>query len=199
MASDFNEKFDALDLVMNALRDHEKKLDDISHRLESLFDGQLIDKSKVVRKEEQLIETPMAERIPLVIFRKWNEFKNTCSGARRATFEIENNFFHVYAMINGDIFRYSEKLPNKLKIIEEQSYFLIDKSCLTSIDSLQFLINRRLKCGVNLAIKSSRIVSMEKQSLLEVVYDIDASAAKNFLSNEMDIPKKGIFEGKITY
>jgi len=36
--SGFNEKIDAFDLIINALKDHEKRLDEISHRLESLVE-----------------------------------------------------------------------------------------------------------------------------------------------------------------
>ncbi|MFH0748624.1 MAG: hypothetical protein V1915_01700 [Candidatus Bathyarchaeota archaeon] len=199
MASGFNEKIDAFDLIINALKDHEKRLDEISHRLESLFEEQPSEKGREVKKEEQVSAPPPVKGGPQVICSEWNEFKETCKEAKMITFEVKNNTFQVYAMVKEEIIRYLEDFPNMLKIVEEPSQFIIDKSQLNSLDALQFLIQRKLRCGFNLSIKSSKIVSMDKHFLLELVYDFDGMEMKEFLSKEVGVSKKEIVEGKITY
>lgn len=200
MESGFSEKMDALDLILNALKDHEKRLDDISHRIESLFSQLSINEPKAIKKEEQRIEPPRVKKEPFAICNKWSEFKDICNGAKMVAFQIENNFFHVYSMINEKVFRYSEDLPNKkLKVIEEKTGFAIDKDYLNNIDMLQFLINGRLKCGLNILIKSTRTGLLDRQFLFELTYDFDPAEVKGFLSRELSISRKDIVEGKITY
>lgn len=200
--SGFHEKMDAFDLIITALKDHEKRLDAISNRLKSMINEVKteIDKIGVVKKEERRIEPPAVKKAPLVICNKWNEFKDRCKGAKIVTFEVEKNFFHVYSMVSGDVFRYSEGLPNKrLKVVEEQSCFSIDKASLNNIDLLQFLIEGRLKCGLSLSIKSSRTVLSEKQFLFELSYDFNPDEVKEFFSGELSVSKGDVVEGKITY
>lgn len=200
MESGFNEKMDTLDLIINALKDHEKRLDDISQRLEDLVKGLSIDAHEAGKKEEQKIEPLRAKKGPLVICSRWEEFKNVCKDAKIVAFEVEENLFYAYSMVGGDVFRYSEELPNKkLKVMEDQSSFSIDKTSLNNIELLQFLITRRLRCGLSLSIKVSRTALSEKQFLFELSYDFDRDEVKEFLSRELNVPKSSIVEGKITY
>ena len=207
MPSGFDdEKIDALDLVITALKEHEKTLDETSECLKEtsksmkrMVDGLFYEKNKVERKEEREIATQPTKMGPIIVCDEWSAFKDTCLNGRRITFQIEKNSFQVYVIINGDIFRYSEDLPNKIKIFEDQHYFSIDKNCFRSIDSLRFLIDRRLECGINLSIKSSEIVPIEKEFLLELVYSFDVKEVKEFLSSELGVPTDKICVGKITY
>ena len=207
MPSGFDDEgINAFDLVINALKAHEKQLDEISERLdeiakrmEILLAGELYEKNKVERTEEQKVTTRPTKMGPTIICTEWRAFKETCLGSRRVTFQIAENSFQVHAISNGDIFRYAEDLPNQIKIVEDQSYFSIDKSSFRSLDSLQFLFDRRLKCGLSLLIKSSIDVSIEKQFLIKLVYNLDVNEVKKFLSNELGVSIKEVVEGRITY
>jgi len=200
--SGYREKMDALDLIMNALKDHEKQLDEISHRLE-----QTIKKKKTgepsnikVVEETQKNEASPRKRSPLVIFSKWSEFKGTCQDSKMVAFEIEGNSFHVYALVDENVFTYQETLPRTaLKVVEEQASFTIDKDALSHIDSLQFLIEGRLKCGLTLAIKSSRTLLTEREYLFELHYEFKPGEVKTFLSRELGVAKNKVVEGKINY
>ena len=50
--SGYREKMDALDLIMNALKDHEKRLDEISYRLEQAFKEVKMGKSSPIEVEQ---------------------------------------------------------------------------------------------------------------------------------------------------
>jgi hypothetical protein len=113
--SGFPDKMDALDLIINALKDHEKKLDEISEHMESVFGNRLVDERRVPRKEEPLMATPTIKGL-LVICKEWIEFKDICRDAKVVTFEIEQNSLHLYAIVNGNVFKFSEEMP---KIVEE--------------------------------------------------------------------------------
>lgn len=195
----FSEKLDTLDLMINVLKDHEKRLDELSHRLENICRGLSAEEIEVEKKEETRTEPPRVRKGPLVICNKWNEFKDVCRGTKIVAFEIEGKFFHTYSMVNDDVFRYSEDLPDKkLKVVEEESYFSIDKASLSNIDLLQFLIQGKLKCGLSLLIKSSRTALSGKQFLFELSYNFDPDEVKDFLSRELSTSKSNVVEGKIT-
>jgi hypothetical protein len=199
--SGYREKMDALDLIMNALKDHEKRLDEISHRLEQAFEEVKTGEPSRVKgaREVQRIEAPPRMRSPQVLFSKWSEFKTTCKDGTMVAFEVDENRFHVSVLVDEGVFTYEETLPNTtFKVVEEQSSFSIDRDTLNHIDSFQFLIEGKLKCGLTLSIKSSRTVLKETEYLFELNYDLDPDEAKTFLSRELGILKDKIVEGKIT-
>lgn len=188
------DKMDALDLVINALKDHEKRLDSIVNRLEGVSD-----KTAPPTTGEGRRGPPAVERAPFVVCRDWGEFKGRCRDARIVTFETENNLFSVYAMVKGNVFRYLEPLPPKrLRVLEDQLHFSVDKDSLNNIDSLQLLVDGRLRCGFDLSIKSSRTDLSEKEFLFDLSYDLNPYRVKEFLSLELGVSKDEIVEGKIT-
>jgi hypothetical protein len=200
--SGYHEKMDALDLIMNALKDHEKQLDEISHRLEQVFKKVKPGKPSTIEvaEEAQRIEATPRNRTPQLIFNKWSEFKDTCQDAKMIAFDLEGNHFNVYAQVDEGVFKYQETLPHTtFKVVEKPSGFSIDKDALKHIDSLQFLIEGRLKFGFNLSIKSTRIRLTEREHRFELRYEFKPDEVKVFLSRELGITKKKIVEGKITY
>ena len=201
MASDsgYAEKLDALDLIINALKDHEKRLDELSHHLESICQGLSIKETEAREKEESRIEPPQARKAPFVVCNKWNEFMHLSKGAKIVTYEIEGTSFYVYSMVDENVFRYSEDLPDKrLKVLEEESCFSIDKTSLSKIDLLQILIQGKLECGLHLIVKSLSTTPSGKHILLELSYDFDPDEVKDFLARELGISKSNVVEGKIT-
>jgi len=204
MDSEFNEKMDTLDLIITALKDHEKRLDDISNRLEDLFNILSINEEKPTKTEEPKKESAEAKEQPSIVCSKWNEFKTICKDAKIAAFEVEDKFFNVYSKTNGEIIKYTEELPrlyrnNKLKVVEEESGFIIDKESIENIEQLRFLIDRRLNCGLTVLVRGTKNILNDNQFIFELTYDLDPREIREFLSKELGIPKGSIIEGKITY
>ena len=102
-------------------------------------------------------------------------------------------------MIEEDVLRYSEDLPNKkLRVAESQSSFSLDKASLKNLELLQFLITKKLRCGLSLSIKIAREALSEKEFILELEYDFNRNEIKEFLSRELNVEIHKIFEGKIS-
>jgi hypothetical protein len=199
--SGYHEKMDALDLIMNALKDHEKQLDEISHRLEQAFKKVKPGKPSTIEvaEETQRIEATPRNRTPQLIFNKWSEFKDTCQEAKMIAFDLEGNRFQIYAMMDEGVFTYDETLPHTtFKVVEEPSRFTIDKDTLTHVDAIQFLIEGKLKCGLTLGIKSSITLLKEREYIFKLKYDLEPDEVKVFLSRELGVLKDKIFEGKVT-
>ena len=200
--SGYREKMDALDLIMNALKDHEKRLDEISYRLEQAFEEVKRGEPREVEgaREIQRIETPPRMKAPQVLFSKWSEFKGTCKDGTMVAFEVDENRFHVSVLVDRGVFTYEETLPNTtFKVVEEPSSFSIDKDTLNHIDALDFLIEGKLKCGLTLAITSARTLLKENEYLFELRYGFKPDEVKAFLSRELGVTKNKVVEGKITY
>ena len=189
---DDNDKLDAFDLIMTALKTHEKQIDHLLHEFEVVleeFKTGYTGKKGIAKKEKG--------RAPLVILKRWSEFKETSRDAEMIAYEIEGNRFHVYSMASGRVFAYVEALPDKVRVAEDEDGFTIDKDSLKDIDALRFLIDGRLKCGLGLSVKSSRTQLMEKEHLFELSYEL--SEVKEFLSKELSVSKRKVVEGKLTY
>ena len=189
---DDNDKFSAFDLIMTALKAHEKQIDYLLHEFDVVleeFKTGYTGKKGVAKKEKG--------RDPLVILKRWNEFKETSRDAEMIAYEIEGNRFHVYSMVSGRVFAYVEDLPDKVRVVEDEDGFTIDKDSVKDVDALRFLIDGRLKCGLGLSVKSSRTQLTEKEHLFELSYEL--SEVKEFLSKELSVSKRKVVEGKLTY
>ena len=198
--SGFHEKMDALDLIINALLDHEKRLDAISHRLEKLVSSTSLKESARVAKETHKFEPRIVEKPPRVIFNNWSEYTTTCRGTTMVAFEVEGNRFHVYTLVDDRVFTYVETLPEtRMKVSEDPTHISIDKTSLNTVDRFQFLIDGRLKCGLTLSIESSRTLLKENEHIFELCYDFKSDAVKEFLSKELGVAKDKIVAGKITF
>jgi hypothetical protein len=194
------EKMDALDLIINALKEHEKQLDEISRRLGEAFKKVKSGERSTVMdaKAVQRVEVPPRTRTPHIVLSKWSDFKRTCHKATAVAFEVDGNQFHVSAMADGGVFMYEETLPDTtFTVVEEPSSFSITKDTLTHIDALAFLIEGKLKCGLTLTITSSRTLLTKREHLFELRYDFKPDDVKAFLSRELGITPKKIVEGKI--
>ncbi|MDQ1279176.1 MAG: hypothetical protein QG670_436 [Thermoproteota archaeon] len=200
MEPGFNEKMDTIDLIINALKDHEKRLDAISERLEDIIKASSTESHAAMEKEEQKAEYSELRKKPQVVCEKWDEFKSVSTGASVIAFGIENSFFYTYSLVGDYAFKYIEILPNRtLRIKESQSSFTIDKTSLSNIELLEFLVTNKLNCGLSLSIEIKKVILSQKEYILELNYNFNPDDIKEFLSSELNVLKSSIIEGKITY
>ncbi|MEM2341529.1 MAG: hypothetical protein QXX94_00500 [Candidatus Bathyarchaeia archaeon] len=110
-----SEKMNALDFVINVLREHEKNLDALISRLEEIL-TELSTKGEE-REIEEKAETkkaPKAIGVPVnIICESWSDFKDACSGAEVITFH-QNNALSIKALQGNIIYEYREALPTHL-------------------------------------------------------------------------------------
>ena len=206
MSEGFPEKMDALDLIINALKDHEKRLDEISHQLENVLQGAIPDTTEL--KEATPRETIQKPRVshtrtvlPRIQCTDWQEFtvqfKN--QNATLVTYHIDEHTFTISSMTDDFILTYTEPLPPKrLQVAEDTTHFSFDKETLDTLDLLDVIINRRLKCGLALSI-TSQIESENAQQYVVLTFTISSTAVKNFLNKQLKIPKKNIVAGNIIF
>jgi hypothetical protein len=204
MSDGFPEKMDALDLIINALKDHEKRLDEISHQLHNVLQEARTDTAgfeEAPPREPKQLTRPLPTRavLPRIQCTDWPEFivqfKN--QNAALVTYHVDESTFIVSSMTDDFILMYTEPLPQKrLQVAEDATRFSFDKSTLPNLDLLEVIINRRLKCGLALSINSQTIVDNDQPDLV-LTFTISPTAVKTFLTKELGIPKKNIVAGNI--
>ncbi len=204
MSDGFPEKMDALDLIINALKDHEKRLDEISHQLHNVLQEATIDLPKV---EEALPPEPKQKRpvphtqvrLPRIQCTDWLEFVTQFKSqkATLVTYQVDETAFSVSTMTNDFILTYTESLPQKrLQVTEDTTSYSFNKSTLDSLDLLEVIINRRLKCGLALSISSHTTIESGQPHFV-LTFTIPSTVVKNFLKTELGIPPKNIVAGDI--
>ena len=156
MSGEFPEKMDALDLILNALKDHEKQLDELSHKLQMVFRTMTPDrlKGKETKTQEQSQEKRRSQTHtikPLIHCTNWSEFKAQVTSHRASivAYHANDDIFSVKAITEDFLLEYTEPLPNtNIRIDESTTQFSFDKTSLYDIQLLQVIINRSLQCGL---------------------------------------------------
>ncbi|MCW4040917.1 MAG: hypothetical protein NWE83_09245 [Candidatus Bathyarchaeota archaeon] len=204
MSQGFPEKMDALDLIINALKDHEKRLDEISHQLQNVLQDAVPHTpeleeapSHVSTQKTRSLQTRTT--LPRIQCSDWREFLTQFKHqkATLVTYHIDEHSFTVNSMTDDFVLMYTEPLPQKrLQVTEDATRFSFNKETLDTLDLLEIIINRRLKCGLALAITSQTVVENGQQYVV-LTFTISPTAVKNFLNKQLGIPKKNIVAGNI--
>ena len=214
--SEIEEKIDTLDLIIKVLKEHEKGLDKLAERLEKTLSGIKVEevdqekitesiasiKSKITNISDTLtrLETPKPPKLPVIQCGKWIDFKDRSINAKTVAFEIREEGFIINSISNGKAQTYFEHLPElTFQIKEEENRFLIEKMSFNEIDDIPLILNRRLKCGLEISIKSSKIQLSNKNWVIKLTFYIDPEKTKRWLSKELSIPEENVMEGKITF
>lgn len=195
--SEYGDKLDTIDLIITALKEHEKLLDSVYNKLETLVDKFSVkgptQEPAIVRGRERV-----SEGLLFISCKNWQDFKSKCKGASVITFEMHDDAFFVYVKLKGDVFRYSEKIPrNTFKLVDEGKQYLVEKFYIEDVENLPFF-NGTLRCGLKLPIKTSKMALTDREFQITLNYDLDSVLAKEFLSEELSVSKENIVEGHIT-
>ena len=104
MSSDRDDRVDMLDLLINLLKEHEKKMDELTYRLETLLDESRPPTDPPRRAPEGI--SGVVARVS-----SWREFKRQCTSAPSVAVEIDERIFKVTALSRNILFAYEEEIP----------------------------------------------------------------------------------------
>ena len=188
--SGYREKVDALDLIIQVLRDHEKTLDELIGRLEEVFE-----RFSTGREAEHVEKFP-AIRVEIS---NWKEFRSKCSGASMVAFEKDERVLSIFAVKEGVVHTYSEALPvMNVRVKKSEEQYVVNGVSADSLHDIWSAFKMRLRCGLEGYVKGSEVRLQEGTHLLIITYDVDAEEARQWLSKELNVDKKKIVQGKIT-
>jgi len=212
-SSEFQEKMDVLDLIINILKEHEESLEGLADRLEGMINNLHSLEDKISSLNETLAQflfsktanpliapsqANVTKPLTLIDCAEWTEFKDRSKKARMVAFQTEDKAFTVSSLSNGVVFKYSEGLPEvRFQVGNELKQFAVEKISFNGPDGLSLIFEKRLKCGLEATVRGSTFNLSEGERLFQLSYHVDSVTAKHWLSKELSVPKENIIEGNI--
>lgn len=186
----FDEKMDAIDLIINVLREHEKSLDELVSRLEELLSkAEAAPAGGGAEAERPTIRA---------VVREWKEFRDRCSGARIASFEVQDRQFRVSALKGGVLHIYEEMIPDmEIRFRERENRVVIDEVELRRGEMIPAALRGRLNCGLEVSVRGEETRMPDGVSLYRIVYDVEAERTRNWLANQLKMDPKNIIHGRL--
>jgi hypothetical protein len=191
MSSDRDDRVDIIDLLISLLKDHEKKLDDLSYRLERLLEER--DLTELAPREPQ----PVGIRVSAVL-RSWTEFMRHCREASPVALDVDRDRLKVTAVAGGILYAYEEEIPTM-----EIRYQVDDEGRKrTSIEVSDIALaltalRGRLDCGLELEKRDMEVSLPEGGSVHNVVFYLNPYTAKVWLADQMGVDYSSIVLGEL--
>lgn len=191
MSSDSDDRVDMLDLLINLLKEHEQKMDELTYRLESL-----LDESRAPTEPQR--RTP--EEIGGVVARvsDWGEYKRQCTGALMVAVEIDDREFKVTAFSRNILFAYEEEIP-VLEVTQgdeegrsKTTYTVTDASL--TLKSLRGSLN----CGLELNRRIINSSLANGEGSQRVIYYVDPGTVRSWLADQLAVEESSIILGSLS-
>jgi len=188
----FDEKIDVIDLIINVLKDHEKRMDELISRLEVT---QTPNRALPYRDYRQ---SSLSRAIVTIEISKWQDFREKCTTASLITYEIINMGFYVFALVNGIVYNYFEEIPEmEIKYNKKEDKVQIESIDISTADLMQVALRGKLDCGLELSKREYNIEINNEVSMRKISYTIDSNTVKEWLAYQIGIDEKQIIQGKI--
>ena len=199
----FDEKIDVIDLIINVLKDHEAKLDELVSRLEE------VQISQQEEEPQEKLEPPKIHHVPektfttskqviSTVLKRWSEFINRASSAKLVAFDTVDEVFEISAYNGEIIYIYREEIPNLSMIYTgEGENAKIEEIELSNPNQLQKALNGKLDCGFELTKNDLEAKLDEGKILHQIKYNVDPVIAKNWIAYQLEINDVDVIQGKI--
>ena len=190
MSFDRDDKVDIIDLLISLLRDHEKKLDEISYRLEKLAEGG----QPLTYPEEPEIKPSISGISLTVTISKWSDYRERCRGSQLITFKITETSIHVASLIGSILYIYEEQIPSITLTRKDDGS---TKMNILDLANTQTALSGKLDCELALETTSfESTVDGEKVSIIK--YTVSNETAKNWLASHLEVDVSHIIEGELS-
>ena len=203
--SGFDEKIDVIDLIINVLKDHEKKLDELITRIEK---AQIINRTPTDTVEETTPQVERASSLPVekassgvpvkVELSEWNEFRTRCESARLVAFEVADGRFQITALTDSILYRYTEKIPSmeiRYKTVDEKAQ--IESIDINRAELISEAFNGILKCGLKMEKTEHSFKEPGGESVLNVNFHVDTSTARGWIAYQLAVDDEKIHHGSM--
>jgi hypothetical protein len=191
MSSDRDDRVDIIDLLINLLKDHEKKLDDLSYRLERLLEER--DLTELTPREPRPVGIGVS-----AVLRSWTEFMRQCRAASPVALDVDRDRFKVTAVAGGILYVYEEEIPSMEIRYQANNEGRKRTSIAVSDIALALTALRgRLDCGLELEKRDVEAILPDGGSVHEVVFYLNPYTAKVWLADQMGVDHSSIILGEL--
>lgn len=192
MGSDRDDRpIDAIDMIINLLKEHEKTLDGLLYRIEEAL-------SSVVQKPSPPPgPAPRAAGFSVVL-KDWADFRKRCADAGLIGFVVGGESFKVSAIADGVLYVYEEGIPSLDILYEtEDDGLRIEGFEAEAVGLMLKVLRRRLDCGLEFSIRDVEMERAEGKSTHRILCYVEVGAARAWLASEIGISRASILEGEL--
>lgn len=191
MERGYDEKIDVIDLIINVLKDHEKKMDELVSRLEE---------AQVTPAEVKVPREP-PKQVGAVItaaLKRWDEFTGRCSGAQLVAFDIAYGFFEASAVAGGVIYVYREEIPRlDIQYTKGDEGVHIESIDISKAGLMPAALRGNLDCGLEFEKKEVEVGLPGGSVVHKIIYDIDPGTAKSWLAYQLGVDDSAVIQGNL--
>jgi len=195
--SDFDEKIDVIDLIINVLKDHEKKLDELVSRLENTD-------SVEIHRAEPSISVPGTKIVPggrpvaSVVIKRWTEFRSQASASEIVAYDSDEGRFTVSALAGRVIYNYIENIPSmEIEYSGDEGRARIDGINIRGAELIPAAFKGRLDCGLDLKSSTFDVPKPDGGVIHVINYYVDPEIAKQWLAYQLEVDDDLVVHGKL--
>ena len=192
----FDEKVDVIDLIINVLREHEKKLDELVARMEEALATE--GPSPPPQEQEAKVPAPPVGAAVTATLRRWTEFAERCTSAGLVAFDVDEGRFNVSAVVGGILYTYEEEIPDlEIRYRKEGEKAQIDAIDISSVGLVPAALRGRLDCGLELEKRDVDVELPDGGSVHKLVYYVDPLIAWSWLAYQLGVEEDSIVQGEL--
>lgn len=189
MGSNRDKPFDVIDMIINLLREHEKRLDELIYRIEVALSAGVPE--PIPRRELKPPHIGIS-----AVLKNWEDFKRMCSDASLLGFVIGERTLKISAIVGGVLYVYEEVVPSfEVRYREEEGRVEIVGVEAETVGLVTKALRGRLDCGLEFGLRDVEIEQIEGVSLRRITWDIEPRDVRSWLATEMRVDPSSIVEG----
>jgi hypothetical protein len=197
----FDEKIDVIDLIINVLKDHEAKLDELVSRLEDTQISSLeMEEPPKTREPKEVRRAPTKAPGPVisVVLKRWSEFVERGESAELVAFDTENGVFEVSAYVGDTVYVYKEEIPRMEMLFRGgEKRARIEEIDISSPELLSMALKGTLDCGLELIKRNIESEMDDGKILHQIVYEVDPVVTKSWIKFQLGLDNADVVQGKI--
>jgi len=195
--SDFDEKIDVIDLIINVLKDHEKKLDELVSRLENTDSVETPRREPLIRAPEMKVGSG-GKPVASVVLKRWTEFHDQARSSELVTFDSDEGCFTVSALAGRVIYTYIERIPSmEIEYSGDEGKSRIDGINISSAELIPAAFKGRLDCGLELKMNKYDVSKPDGGLMHKINYFIDPEIAKQWLAYQLEVDDDRVVQGEL--
>ena len=198
----FDDKMDVMDLIINVLKDHESKLDELVSRLESLplpLDGRA-DESEAEDAPLRPVVGPPRQAGPVVtaVLKRWADFRLKCASSRLVAFDTEESVFEVSALAGGVVYVYREEIPSMgITYREDEEGARVEGIDISKPGLMPAALREKLDCGLEFTRRDLETKMDDGRTLHKIIFEIDPIVARSWIAYQLGIDDSDVVHGKL--
>ena len=198
----FDEKMDVMDLIINVLKDHESKLDELVSRLESLpphQEGSEEDSEPEDEPRRPVVGPPRhAGPVVTVVLKRWADFGSKCASSRLVAFDTEESVFEVSALAGGVVYVYREEVPRMgITYREDEDGARVEGIDISKPGLMPAALREKLDCGLEFTRRDLETNMNDGRTLYKIVFEIDPMVARSWIAYQLGVDDSDVVQGKL--